>query len=352
MFKPTDIVMEISGVCNAKCPYCVKGSGAQRQGSFISLYTLDKILHHLKKYQLISKSGCITLSNWGEPMLHPEINEILNRIRKYGLRAFISTNLIYLPKLTKESLFVIKELKVSLSGFTQESYGYIHGKRLTSVLQNIDQLQHMIDRSGSKLKLHVHWHRYRFNENELNEAKAYFKQRGINFYASAAYLNDLKRTQDYFFNHTLPESERKTIEKDLFTEFLRKSYLDSRDIHYHCPEWKWLTLDENANLLLCCGWSNEVDGSVLGSLFDYDSENIELVKRSSPLCHKCLEQGIAKWVHNQGNFSLSIHVLISFKKILDRLGLTYILPEKSGKKIYSLVAEFMEKKQGDLFGRS
>ncbi len=352
MFHPTDLILEISGVCNAKCPYCVKGSGAQKQGSFISLSTLDRILSHLRTHQLLPKSGCITLSNWGEPTMHPEINEVLNRIGTYGLRAFMSTNLVYLSELTKESLFVIKELKISLSGFTQESYGYIHGRRLATVLQNIDQLQQMIYRSGSKLKPHVHWHRYRFNESELNEAKAYFRQRGIDFYASAAYLNDLNRTQDYFFGYTCSDSERKTIEKDLFTEFLRKSYLNCRDIHYHCPEWKWLTIDENANLLLCCGWSNEVEGSVLGTIFDHDSETIEFIKRSSGLCQKCLEQGIAKWVHNQGNVSLVVHALINFKKVLDKLGFTYILPEKNRNKIYSLVAELLERKQGNLLGKS
>lgn len=285
-------------------------------------------------------------------MLHPQINEILNRIWEYGLRAFISTNLIHLPELTKKSLSVLQGLTISLSGFTQESYGYIHGRRLTTVLQNIDRLRQMIYRSGCKLKPLINWHRYRFNESELDKAKVYFKQRGITVYPSVAYLNDIKRTQDYFFNHTLAESEKKTIEKDIFTNFLKKSYLDNRDIYYPCPELTWLNIDEHANLLLCCGWSNEVQGSVLGSIFDYDSENIESVKKSSPLCYKCLEQGIAKQLHNRDNFSISIRGLIAVKKILDRWGLTYHLPKKARNKIFSLVSGFITKMQNDLLRKN
>lgn len=341
MMRPSEVIIEISGICNARCPYCVKGSGAQKQGDFIALSLLDRILDHLKMHRLFPRSGCVNLCNWGEPMLHPQINEVLDTIGKYGLRAFISTNLIHLPELTKEALSVLKGITVSLSGFSQESYGYIHGKRITTVLQNIDRLHEMIRRSDCKLRPLINWHRYRFNEIELEKAKNYFKQRGIPFYPSVAYLADIKRTQDYFFNRTLPESERKRIEKDLFTDFLEKSYAENRDVHYRCPELTSLAIDENANLLLCCGWSNEVEGSVLGSIFNYDSKNMERVKKSSPLCTKCLEQGYAKWVHNQGNFSLSVRGIMAVKRILDRIGITHYLPEEGIKRIYSLVSDFV-----------
>ena len=345
MFQPIELTIEISGFCNAKCPYCVKGSGAQKPGGFMSVDTFDKILGHFRTNRLLPKSGCISLFNWGEPFLHPELNEILRIVGKYGLHAYISSNLIYLPELTRESLSVLKGLTISLSGLSQASYGYIYGKQLTTVLRNIDGLQQMLTDAGCEWKPTVNWHRYRFNEIELETAKTYFCKRGVQFYPSVAHLNDIKRTEDYFFGNSLYTSEREKIKNDLFTEYLKQCYLKNSDINYHCPQWSNVVIDENANLLVCCGFSSEVKGVVLGSIFDYDSKNIESVKKSFPFCCKCLEHGFSKYAHKEGNFNLLVRGLIIVRNVLKRLGLTHFIPEKGMKIVFSLAANLIIKRQ-------
>ena len=118
MFQPALCYIEISGACNACCPYCVKGSGVQDQGGFMSVKTFDKILDYLSVNNLLPISGCIHIFNWGEPTIHPKINEIIGTVGKYGLRAFISSNLIYLPKFNRKSLSILNGIEISLSGFS------------------------------------------------------------------------------------------------------------------------------------------------------------------------------------------------------------------------------------------
>jgi MoaA/NifB/PqqE/SkfB family radical SAM enzyme len=345
MFQVSDAYIEISGVCNARCPYCVKGSGAQKQGGFMPTDTFDKVLGHLKANQILPKSRCVNIYNWGEPLLHPQINEILKIVGEYGLKAYISTNLIFLPLFTKEALSNLKGLTISLSGFTQKSYRYIYGKQLESVLKNVDRLLQMLKDAGCRWRPTVNWHRYRFNEIELATAKSYFSQRGIPFYPTVAHLNDMKRTEDYFFGNSLSTQEKGKIANDLFTEYLKNCYLKNSDIDYYCPQWSMLSIDENANLLVCCGLSNEVEGMVLGSIFDYNAANIEKVKKPFSFCYKCLEHGLSKWAHNQGSSNLLVSGLAIARNVLNRLGLTRYIPEKGIKMVLSLAANLIIKRQ-------
>ena len=119
MFQPESVYVEVSGICSAKCPYCVKGNGLQKQGKYISQADFRKILDHLKKHSLLPKRNIINLYIWGEPLLHPEINEILSIVGEYGQKAYMSTFLPRPPKLTRASLQILHGMTLSLSGITR-----------------------------------------------------------------------------------------------------------------------------------------------------------------------------------------------------------------------------------------
>jgi hypothetical protein len=155
----------------------------------------------------------------------------------------------------------------------------------------------------------------------------------------------MKRTEDYFFGNSLSTQEKGKIANDLFTEYLKNCYLKNSDIDYYCPQWSMLSIDENANLLVCCGLSNEVEGMVLGSIFDYNAANIEKVKKPFSFCYKCLEHGLSKWAHNQGSSNLLVSGLAIARNVLNRLGLTRYIPEKGIKMVLSLAANLIIKRQ-------
>jgi MoaA/NifB/PqqE/SkfB family radical SAM enzyme len=291
----SNITIEISGRCNAKCPYCIRQRFKQRySGIIMSRALFENILNHLFDIGLLPRdyTSAINLYNWGEPFLNPELNDILEVLKKKKLRAAISSNFIVKPELDKDNLSVISIIILSLSGFTQNSYGKIHGASLKRVLDNFEDLYQKIRNYSPNTRILIAWHRYRFNESELWEAYKYFDRPGIHFHPTVAALNDLPEMLSYA-EGVLPEDRRKQAEDDLFLDYISQglAYHRQRSKQYHCFDWKSLVIDETGQLLLCCGMSNEDTDHVLGNVIEMSAEEIWQKKLSDPICKTCISSG-------------------------------------------------------------
>lgn len=88
--KAIGVYLEITSICNRRCPYCYNDSSAK--GTHLPLDTIRNIL------QECSECGIqqITISG-GEPFLHPEIDKIGDSLLQYGIQAVFITNLSILP---------------------------------------------------------------------------------------------------------------------------------------------------------------------------------------------------------------------------------------------------------------
>ena len=304
MRKASTVYIEISGKCNAKCSYCIQRrlKQAKHFGGIMSPILFEQILDYLFKLEILDKfnSYDICLYNWGEPFLNPEINDILQILKKKKLYGVISSNFIVRPDIDKECLPVISTLTFSLSGFSQDSYGRIHGASLDKVLNNFEDFYVKIRKYSLKTKIQIAWHRYLFNENEFWDAYRYFNRPGISFSPAIAYLNDLLEMID-FLEGGLPEDRKKQAEKDLFLNHIRKdiAYHKKKSKSYRCPAWDFLVIDETGQLSLCCGVTRYDSEHVLGNILEMSAEEIWKSKFSNPLCNKCLSSGLARWAYNR-----------------------------------------------------
>ena len=88
----TVLMIESVGKCNATCSYCPRGADllAPDTDDFITLEILDKALDLAGS----GRNHAVYLHHRGEPFLHPELPEIVRRVRQRGFYAFLSTNLI------------------------------------------------------------------------------------------------------------------------------------------------------------------------------------------------------------------------------------------------------------------
>lgn len=263
-------------------------------------------MDHLFKLEIFDRANtyCIDLYNWGEPFLNPEINEVLQILKKKKLYANISSNFIVRPDIDKECLPVIRHLNFSLSGFSQDSYGRIHGASLNRVLNNFDNLYAQIRESSPKTSISISWHRYLFNEDEFWGAYRYFNRPGIQFGPRVAYLNDLLELMD-FLRGKLSEDRKKRAEKDIFLDHIRKGveYCKEKSKNYRCPAWDSLVIDETGQLLLCCGITTYDSDHVLGNILEMSAEQIWKSKITDPFCNECLSSGCALWCYNQSLYN-------------------------------------------------
>ncbi|HVO66755.1 MAG TPA: hypothetical protein VMT12_09755, partial [Syntrophales bacterium] len=169
--KAESIYIEISGLCNGRCLYCAQSRlrEAKNFGSIISASLFERILKRLLELNIIDRSttNSISLYIWGEPFLNPQINDILQILRKNDLYARISSNFIKSPEIESKNLPTIGVLTFSLSGFSQDSYGKIHGASLSKTLENFEHIYEKLRIHSPETLIYIAWHRYLFNESEF-----------------------------------------------------------------------------------------------------------------------------------------------------------------------------------------
>lgn len=78
------IYVEITNCCNLRCSFC---PGTRRAPGFLSAKNFARLAPQLKRH-----TDYVYLHVMGEPLLHPELGEILDLCDANGLRACITTN--------------------------------------------------------------------------------------------------------------------------------------------------------------------------------------------------------------------------------------------------------------------
>jgi len=93
--------IEITTDCNLKCPGCYRG--CDREDNPALHEPVDRIFENILEMKRIRNCQIISISG-GEPLLHPELIEIIRFIRKNGMHPFMHTNGQLLNKKLVEDL--------------------------------------------------------------------------------------------------------------------------------------------------------------------------------------------------------------------------------------------------------
>lgn len=82
--KFNKVYIEITNRCNLACSFCMKSKQEKRD---MSVHEFKSILHEIKQV-----TSNIYLHVKGEPLLHPDLDELLQICDEYGMRVNITTN--------------------------------------------------------------------------------------------------------------------------------------------------------------------------------------------------------------------------------------------------------------------
>jgi len=190
------IMIETASKCNAHCKYCPQGAGLiphSNKHEFIS----DKILNKALSIAQNGKQKIIYLHHRGEPLLHPNIDSIIIKVRNAGFLACFSTNLIAGNELILENILKagINQIEIHYSGgLTVVSHDYLLQK-----IQYLFKLNKSIRNNGCRIDIN-----FALQENEtehsimkgIEKSKYYHSKIKIRFYkphnwTSLAYKRDL-----------------------------------------------------------------------------------------------------------------------------------------------------------------
>jgi hypothetical protein len=293
------VCFDITGGCNAKCPLCVTGRVSfGKKINYISVDDFAKTIDRLVKLDLIAPGQSLIYPyNWGEPLIHPDLDGIVSVLNARNFTIGFSTNASKRTSLTV-STKNISDFIFSMPGFSQASYDKIHGLKFANVLRNIEQTMENVRANGFGGTFAIHFHVYQFNAfEELDAARAWCIERGMRFTPVYAYINDYDIVKAYL-KGTLDQKTREDISKKLFLHY-HEALIAEKTPGFVCQQWDdVLTLDHRSNLLLCCSMPEGHDSYTIGSVFDLTRERIVEWKHTAKECDDCIGCGIAQWGQN------------------------------------------------------
>jgi MoaA/NifB/PqqE/SkfB family radical SAM enzyme len=145
---PRELQVEVTGACNLACEMCLvryRPKLGRRSGA-MCLHTFRELVDALPDLETL------TLQGLGEPLLAPDIFEMIEYATRRGIRLGFNTNGTLLTPATSERLVRagVDWLHVSLDGATAETYEAIrHGSDFALVRDNIRALVDAKRRAGS-----------------------------------------------------------------------------------------------------------------------------------------------------------------------------------------------------------
>lgn len=109
------IYIEITNICNLSCSFC---HGTKREKQMMTPETFRFYLERIKGY-----TDLIFLHVMGEPLIHPQLNELLEIAEEYGFRTVITTNGTLLAGKADilRNAGVLYRVNISLHSFANES---------------------------------------------------------------------------------------------------------------------------------------------------------------------------------------------------------------------------------------
>ncbi len=130
------IYVEITNSCNLKCSFCPE---SKREKEFMTIDNFEHIINEVKEY-----TNLVALHVKGEPLLHPNLKEILEVCKKNNILVNITTNATLLEK-NKDIIIesgAVRQLNLSLHSITknENTDAYNFENYINSVLNSSKQI--------------------------------------------------------------------------------------------------------------------------------------------------------------------------------------------------------------------
>lgn len=256
------VYIEITNVCNMKCSFCNPG---KRAPLLMKKENFETAISKIKKY-----TNLIALHVKGEPLMHPELEEILKICEKNEIMVNITTN----GTLLKEKCDILKKSKalrqvnISLHSI-EKTEGY--KKSLEEYIKEIFEAVNILKRENKPFISYRLWNLKNISENSENKEILMFLEKEYNIenlFEKAKENQFIELEEKIFINQdiefTWPDIEMEIINAEGTCMGLRNqiAILSNGDIVPCC-------LDQNADIKL-------------GNIFEEELEDILISK-------KCIE---------------------------------------------------------------
>lgn len=177
-----ELFIDVVDACNLQCTDCGHWQLAKNTSQVL---TLDRLSLILDKAQSECNVVRVGLHNWAEPLLHPQLPEIVGAIKDRGIPCCLSTNLSFKHIPTLERLIQREPdlLVVSVSGFSQEIYSRYHRRGdIDLVKSNLELMAELVNKHApGRVAIRVDYLRFVDNAEEGQLMRQFCNELGIGF---------------------------------------------------------------------------------------------------------------------------------------------------------------------------
>ena len=184
---PSQILMDITEICNLACTHCPHPTFAKSkhyEGRHLDPALNDKMVEEVRLHGQ-GKTQYIRYAANGEPLVHPNGYDMIETAVKYsGVYVTLTTNgKIMNEKRTQRLLDAgVHLIDISIDAFKPETYAKIRVKGDLNVTQtNTLRLLQWVRESKACTKVVVSFVEQPLNQQEIDDFERYWKDQGVNF---------------------------------------------------------------------------------------------------------------------------------------------------------------------------
>ena len=284
--------IDVVGTCNLRCPTCPVGNfaAADRPKGFMPVKLFERILDKIVA-ERVAERPQVWLYNWGEPLLHPDLPALIRAVHARGLTVHLSSNLNVERGILEMARADPDELKISLSGFTPETYGRTHVRGdLRLVKANMYLLRHALDKTKARTRVWVGHHLYKDTQDQVPAVRALCEELGFEHHPIAAFYQPLERLVDHLAGRAPPDPVHELLIEP------PRAYVPriqaSRSTAHDCElRFNQTVINHDGSVALCCSVYDKPN--MLGLPFlDTPHAALERAKYRHPFCSTCMHNGL------------------------------------------------------------
>ena len=237
------IYLEITNICNLDCSFCHK---TKREKKFLSKEDFSFLAEKIRPY-----TDYLYLHLMGEPLIHPELTDILGIAHTLGFHTTVATNGVRIKE-AEAALLSASLYKITFSLHSYEANSSIQ-KSLTEYINDIISFCKKAERNGSICVLRL-WNEG--GENELNSEIISLLKKEFTF---------RENRKGYTLSDKIYLEE---AEKFIWPD----ENAPTQDVHFCMGLRDHIGVLSDGSVVPCC---LDADGSiVLGNLFNEDLDSI------------------------------------------------------------------------------
>jgi MoaA/NifB/PqqE/SkfB family radical SAM enzyme len=174
----------VTSICNLRCPACPTGTHALgRPGEHLDFDVYARVVEEFRGSLLF-----MLFWDWGEPLLHPRLPDMIALARKYRIRTVVSTNASVTntpERIERLAVAAPDVVIVCVDGATQETYEkYRVGGDLATVLDAARRIARVRERTGSPYPvLEFRTLATRYNESEMPDLLRMAEETGADVFS-------------------------------------------------------------------------------------------------------------------------------------------------------------------------